>query len=380
MKRNEKLKTLLVSPSPLPVGGIQSWTVNLLDFLEHQDQTEFNYINSSVKYKDILEMGLWKRISAGIKVTIDLIRAIKLSIHINKPNVIHLTSSASLALFKDLLILRVAKKNKTPLVIHWRFGRIPDLALRKNWEWYLITHIIRKSAYSIVIDDNSYKILIDAGFKNVINIANPISEELAKAAVTQKNIDRNVVEGKVIFVGHIIANKGIYELVETCVTLPKVKQLKLIGPVKDKVKAELKNIAMKRGDGNWLLLTGTKPREIVFSEISSAELLVLPSYTEGFPNVILEAMAMACPVVATNVGAIPEMLNINSNSPAGLCIPTKDIEALKTSIEKLLSDKELGTKYGQNGLTRVLENFTLDKIFKKYEVVWQTAADNHKFL
>jgi len=379
MKKNEKLTTLLVSPSPLPVGGIQSWTVNLLNFLEHQDQTEFYYINSSVKYKDILEMGLWKRISAGIKVTIDLIRAIKLSLHDHQPSVIHLTSSASLALFKDYLILRVAKKYKTPLVIHWRFGRIPDLALKKNWEWYLITHIIRKSAYSIVIDDASYKVLVDAGFKNVSNIANPVSEELAKAASSQKNLERQVVEGKVVFVGHIIANKGIYELVQTCVTLPKVKQLKLIGPFKDEVKAELENIANKRGNGTWLLLTGTKSREIVISEISSAELLVLPSYTEGFPNVILEAMAMACPVVATNVGAIPEMLNINSDSPAGLCISIKNMEALKKAIEKFLSDKEMGTKYGKNGLIRVLENFTIDKIFKKYEVVWQSAVDNYKF-
>jgi len=379
MKRTDKLKILLVSPYPPPVGGIQSWTVNILNFLNHQDQTDFYYINSSVKYKDILEIGFSKRISAGIKVTIDLIRAIKHSIREHHPSVIHLTSSASLALLKDYLILRLAKKLKTPLIIHLRFGRIPDLAVKKNWEWYLISHIIRKSDYTIVIDDRSYKTLVEAGFKNIANIANPVSEELAKAVTKLKNSERNFEKGKVVFVGHIFIKKGIYELAEACANSLDVKQLKFIGPIKDEVKSELENIASKRADKSWLHFTGTTSREEVLSEIKSAELLVLPSYTEGFPNVILEAMAMGCPVVATNVGAIPEMLNINSNSPAGMCIPSKDIEALKASIEKILSDAELGNQFGKNGMTRVLEKFTIDKIIKEYQVVWQAVVKNQKY-
>jgi glycosyltransferase involved in cell wall biosynthesis len=271
-----------------------------------------------------------------------------------------------------------AKKFNIPIIMHWHFGRIPQLAIQKNWEWHLISYIIRKSAYSVVIDDHSYKALIEAGFKNVANIANPVSDELAKIALKQKNHERHIEEGKVVFVGHVFLNKGIYELVEACVDSKVVKLLKIIGPVTDEVKAELETISRRREDKTWLILTGAKSSMDVLSEISSAELLVLPSYTEGFPNVILEAMAMACPVVATNVGAIPEMLNINGDSPSGLCVPVKDIQSLKASIEKLLCHKDMATKLGQNGLNRVLDNFTLDKIFKEYQFVWQTAADSRK--
>lgn len=376
MKENKKIKILLVSPSPPPVGGIQSWTVNILGYAKSQDQIELCYEDTSVKYRGMLEIGLWKRITAGIRVTNDVIRAIKSTIRVNNPTIIHLTSSASLALIKDYLILRVAKKLKVPVIIHWHFGRIPDLAIKKNWEWRLISFIIRKSAYSIVIDNHSYKALINAGFDNIANIANPVSNELAKIANLHDNIERHVDKGKIVFVGHVFVNKGIYELVEVCLTLPTVKQLKLIGPVMDDVKTELETIARKRGDGKWLVLTGAKSKEDVFSEIASSELLVLPSYTEGFPNVIIEAMALACPVVATNVGAIPEMLNINEDSPCGLCVPVKDNDALKTAIEKLLSDSELAAKFGRNGITRVLENFTIDKIFKEYQAVWQTVIKN----
>jgi len=376
MAKNDKLKVLLISPSPPPVGGIQSWTINLINHFKHQDQIELFYEDTAVKYRGVLELNIWNRITAGIRVTKDVIRAMKQLIRIHNPDVIHLTSSASLALLKDYLIIREAKKFHVPVIIHWHFGRIPELAIKKNWEWYLISFLIQRASYSVVIDNHSYKSLCDAGYKNVVNIPNPVSEELVKIANNQKIFERKGEEGKVVFVGHVYVNKGIYELVEACVALPVVKQLKIIGPIMNEVQPELEKIASKREDGSWLVLTGAKSSKEVFAEIRSAELLVLPSYTEGFPIVILEAMAMGCPVVATNVGAISDMLNINSDLPAGICIPVKDIEALKVSIKKLLSDKELNTKYGQNGLTRVLENFTADKIYKEYQEVWQTLASN----
>jgi len=374
MKENGNLKVLLVSPSPPPVGGMQSWTINLLAFLKHQDQVRFCYVNTAVKYKDILGFGLAKRIYVGIRVTFEVIRAISNAIKSNHPNVIHLTSSASLALFKDYLILRVAKKSNVPVIIHWRFGRIPDLAIKKNWEWYLISLVIRNSAFTIVIDNHSYKALIEAGFNNVVNIANPVSEELAKIAIWQKNHERHVEKGKIVFVGRIHLNKGIYELLEACVNSSVIKQLKLIGPVQDRFKADLEIIAKKRGDGRWLKFTGVKSSAEVLTEISSSELLVLPSYTEGFPNVIIEAMAMACPVVATNVGAIPEMLNIIGDFPSGMCVPVRDSQALKASIEILLSDREIGIRLGNNGLNRVISNYTLETVFKEYQSIWQTVS------
>ena len=160
----------------------------------------------------------------GIRETIEVVRATKNSIIVNKPSVIHLTSSASFALLKDFFILRVAKKFKVPVVMHWRFGRIPDLVIKKNWEWYLISLIICKSAYSIVIDNISYKALIASGFNNVANIANPVSEVLAKMAYERRKLGKRIVEeSKLVFVGRVFVNKGIYELVKACVALPVVK-------------------------------------------------------------------------------------------------------------------------------------------------------------
>jgi glycosyltransferase involved in cell wall biosynthesis len=371
---DKKLKIILVSPSPPPAGGIASWTVNLLEYSKYQNQVEFFYVDSAVKYRGIYDMRLWKRITAGIRITLDLVRAIKKIVRVNDLCVIHLISSGSLALLKDYHLLKLASKFKVPVIIHWRFGRIPELAIKNNWEWWLISYIISKSAYSIVIDENSHQTLIDAGHNNVTYIPNPVSEDLAKIARNYKNPVKNVEEGKIVFVGHIEKEKGVYELVEACSTSVIVKKLELIGPFLETDKTKLEKIALKRGDGTWLIFEGEISRCEVHSKIQTSELLVLPSYTEGFPNVILEAMAMGCAVVATNVGAIAQMLNIQGESASGECVPVKDIEALRTSIEKILSNKELRFSYGQNGLSRVLKYYTFETIFNQYVEIWKKAS------
>lgn len=374
MNQNHKFKTLLIAPSPPPVGGIQSWTENIISYYQKQSQYQLSHVDTVVKYRGILEIELWQRIIAGIRVTIDLMKNVRQSIQSEKPDVIHLTSSASLALFKDCRILHFANKHHIPLVIHWHFGRIPELAAKKNWEWRLITYLIRKSACSIVIDAHSHKSLIEAGFKNVVNIANPISDQLMQLAIAQKGRIRKPEKGKVLFVGHVFENKGVFELVQACVDLPSVKHLKLVGPVQDEVKQALETMAKKRENGKWLEIAGSKTKEEVFTEIGSAELIALPSYTEGFPISIIEAMSLGCPVVATNVGAIPEMLNIKSQSPAGVCVKVRDIANLKASLESVLLDDNLKITLGQNGINQVLKNFTPEIVYHEYQQAWLGAS------
>ncbi len=379
MNENDKLKVLLLSPSPPPVGGIPTWTVNILDYLKHQDRVNFCYIDTSVKYRDLLELGYWKRFKAGIRVTNDVVRAMTNTIRVDKPGIVHLISSASLALFKDILIIYVAKKFKTPVIIHWHFGRISELAIKKNWEWRMISYVIRKSDYSIVIDNPSYEALLTKGFNHLTNISNPISNDLAEIANLQKQVERQIEKGKIVFVGHVYVNKGIYELVEACVTSPLVRQLKLIGPFKDEVKTDLETLARHRGNGKWLILTGAKLKEEVFSEISSAELMVLPSYTEGFPNVVLEAMALGCAIVATDVGAIPEMINFRTAKPCGICVPPRNVVKLKEAILDLMVHSEKAEEMGRRGIENVLKNYTLDKVMEQYVKVWDKVNNRRKY-
>ena len=105
--------------------------------------------------------------------------------------------------------------------------------------------------------------------------------------------------------------------------------------------------------------------------MAACDLLVLPSYTEGFPNVVLEAMALGKAIVATDVGAIPEMLE----AKCGLLVKPKDVQGLTTVLRSLLNDGNLRTELGNRARERALANYSIDVVFPRYMSLWRQPAE-----
>ena len=179
------------------------------------------------------------------------------------------------------------------------------------------------------------------------------------------------VRGRVVFVGHVVKTKGVCELVEACSRLRSLKELVIVGPCGEEMKKHLCSMAQERDNGEWLFFKGEIPREKVFDELKQAVCLCLPSYTEGFPYVVMEAMALRVPVVATNVGAIDDMLDVQSKQPAGICVPVKDVVALENALARVLEDTSWAEQLGETGNQRVLCDYTLESVVKQYNDWWE---------
>jgi hypothetical protein len=111
--KNKRTKVLLVSPLPPPSGGIASWSINLLNFYKNSNSNfEIYHQNTAIKYRSITTKNLFKRLISGIKNTLSIINEFKEKLNIVNPELIHLTSSSSLALLKDLVLIYFAKKKK----------------------------------------------------------------------------------------------------------------------------------------------------------------------------------------------------------------------------------------------------------------------------
>jgi teichuronic acid biosynthesis glycosyltransferase TuaC len=184
--------------------------------------------------------------------------------------------------------------------------------------------------------------------------------------------DRNAIRNKmqlsaqdkvIIFVGGIVRSKGIYELVNAFINLVnKYKHLHLIILGNGPEYTTIKNIAFFKGLTNKIHLAGNIPHDEISQWLSASDIFVLPSYNEGLPNAVLEAMACSLPVVATKVGGIPEAIE---DGQSGMLILKEDTDSLRKAICHLLNNEELAKQMGRNGRRIVEQQFSWPKNAEK---------------
>ncbi len=169
------------------------------------------------------------------------------------------------------------------------------------------------------------------------------------------------------FVGRIVRDKGIVELVEAWRLLrgrfPHLFLL-MVGPIEPQDPVPLEVLKRLESDPRVRFTGGVGDP---FHLYGAMDLLVLPTYREGFPNTPLEAAAMQLPVVATHVDGCSEAIR---DGVTGLLVPPRDSQALAAAIERLVLDPELRHRMGQAGRQRVLEDF-------RPEAIWQALYENY---
>ena len=284
----------------------------------------------------------------------------------SKYDLVHIASSASISIFKDILMVRYAHKYGAKAIVHFHFGRIPELQKMNNWEWKVLKKVVSMADAVIVLDKDSYNTLISEGYTNVHIVPNPIAPRVINIIDAHKDVER--IPRTILFVGQHLVAKGIHELVAACKRIPDIK-LKMIGSVQDNVRNRLKAEA---DNGDWLEITGEMPFEQVIKETHSCEVYCLPTYTEGFPNAILESMACGCAIVTTPVGAIPSMLEEEDGKKFGIMVEPRNVDQLHDAIVKFLEDSDLRKTCGINAMKRVNERYNIEAIWNELSIVWKS--------
>ncbi|MCK4413054.1 MAG: glycosyltransferase [Candidatus Eisenbacteria sp.] len=149
--------------------------------------------------------------------------------------------------------------------------------------------------------------------------------------------DLGLAEGSVVlFVGRLSRGKGLELLRETAARLPDV-DFRLIGD------------GPLRWEASNCHFLGARPHGEIATWLNAADLLVLPSFSEGTPVTVLEALASETPVVCTRVGACPELID---HGVTGLLIPPGDTDALTAAVRKALDAGAFEMSAGRALITR----------------------------
>ncbi len=183
----------------------------------------------------------------------------------------------------------------------------------------------------------------------------------------------------IIFVGRLSAEKGLFDLVEAMKILRdeyKVEGIDLEivgdGPLRRKLEHKVDVLGLR----DAIRFTGFVSHAKVCGYLAKAWLLTLPSFTEGFPKVILEGMAAGRPVVATDVGGIPQVVE---NGVNGFLVEPKNPEALAKRFYEVLINERLAIKMGQEGRKKA-RKYDLKDILREYLSLIKNNSRNEQYI
>jgi glycosyltransferase involved in cell wall biosynthesis len=163
----------------------------------------------------------------------------------------------------------------------------------------------------------------------------------------------------VLFVGRLSAAKGVYELLDAFARLNRETaniKLLLIGAADNgrRINETIQDCSLQ-DKARWI---GAVDHTDIARYMNAADFFVLPSWNEGLPNVIMEACACKVPVLASNVGGIPEII---TDGETGYLFEPRNIGELTSKLQTMIADPEAVARVAESAYARVLSTFNYQK-------------------
>lgn len=360
---------LLIITHDLSIGGLQQVVLNLCRYLNKQK------ISISVLCLNALGEFAPEIEKIGIKVMLlpqkkdgpDYLSFLKVAkiVREEKIDVIHTHNTQALVDGAVAKVLSTAKR-----VIHTDHARsFPDKKRYMFAEW-LLSHFVYK--------------MVGVSKHTCENLRKYEKISRKKISMVPNGIDINRFDGKVdkaakrLQIGikkagpiiglcvRLTEQKGIIFLLKAMPAIIKrFPEIILIiagdGPLRTKLEQETKDLGISEN------VSFIGPRLDINEIIGMLDLYILPSVWEGLPMVILEAMSVGCPVVATDVGGVNTAIKDRST---GLIVKSKSPEQLSGAIIEILDNHELRQKCIRNGKAEIMKKFTAEIMAQSYEKLY----------
>jgi len=251
------------------------------------------------------------------------------------------------------------------------------VACRLAHQVFCVSHSVREEAVKAGICDAGKIKVLCGGSGNGVDSAdryNPRSVSPAARGEVRETFGIPADAVVIGFVGRIVRDKGIIELVEAWKQMRKVYpqvHLLLVGPIEPQDPLPEGTERVLRKDDRIHLAGMDWNTPPLYAAMDVA---VLPTYREGFPNVPLEAAAMGLPVVATR---IPGCVDAVADGQTGILVEVRDAESLRSAIVRYIEDPVLRSTHGQAGRERVAKDFRQEAIWEALFAEYQRLLRPH---
>ena len=257
---------------------------------------------------------------------------------------------------------RLKEIHNIPLIITTHGSDVYNFPWRGKYEYSIARFVLRNVNHIIAITRREAELLLSLGCpaNKISIIPNPVNVNIFRPISQSKSrslLNLPLNKKIILTVGTLTEVKGYTYLIDTAYVISKTRQDIILvivgsGPLKNFLLSKIKKLELN----NKVLMVGEKPHKEIPLWLNASDLFVLSSVDEGLPSVVLEAIACGKPVVATQVGGIPDVV---SSSDIGILVKPRDKEALAQAILEALNRKwesekicEYAQKYSLKNVVR----------------------------
>lgn len=353
-------RLLLFSPSLSAVSGV-STHVNML--LASALVQEYEFIHFQVGSEGRVENPLRKLLRflvSPIQLTASLVKNRPCAVHIN-------TSLDRKAYWRDLVYLIVARILGIKVVNQIHGGSLPqEFFSNPVLRWVLKRALLASQSVVVLTSEElrAYK-AFDPVIR-VVQIPNAIDvpELLKVPRIT--NMDSPL---RIVYVGRLVRTKGLFEALEALDLLAKRAvpfKFRVAGSGVDV--QELKRRAQAMGLADRVEFLGPVFGEAKERLWMESDIFLFPTYHEGLPYALLEALAAGCVPVTCPVGGIPDVIQ---HGVHGLFVPVQDSRRVADALYRLSNDRDLLAEMASNGRKRIQENYTVGRLEADFARIYQ---------
>lgn len=356
-ENSQSLKIAMLAPVSA-VGGIATWAKTFLKYADPRLCT-YEIIDTTVHHYELgKKLDLRGAALAVRDAAARLVRLLK-TVLTFRPQLVYFTCAPSIGLVvRDSLYLFVLKLLRVPTVAHLHGGdtrgffggnflrrRIVRSALGTCRQIIAITREVEKAAQDIFGNDR------------VEYLSNMIDDEILQHGnAKSRGIRKESGTIRLLNVGWQSPAKGSLDLIEALRYVSSPVSCTLVGVAADENRRAIETRIRELDLIGCAQMVGEKTGRDLVEAFINADIFILPSHSEGFPMVILEAMAYGLPIIASNVGNIGEMIAAGTDVPCGLLLESHGgdrPQRLAQLIDGLASDPALREEFGRNGRRRI---------------------------
>ncbi|MBR0753294.1 glycosyltransferase family 4 protein [Bradyrhizobium jicamae] len=342
-------------------GGIDRLTDLIIDTIDQRGDLD-------VKAERLVTRGQ-KSIYWGAVVFARALFQFCLAARRGKVDLIHIHLAWRGSAYRKLIIAAMARHFRVPYVVHLHAGQFDQF-------WAEAGPKLRRSINRLFVDSAAIIVLGDYGARVILDRLPGLRDKItilpnASTSPSHPNPDRSESgQTRITFLGFLEPDKGVPQLVDALGRLACRADWRATiagsGDIEQtRDHARRLNIADRIDFPGWLAPSETA------ALLQQTDILTLPSFVESLPMAVIEAFAYGIAVVATPVGAVPEVVTHERN---GLLVPVGDAAALADALNRLIENGALRRRLGDAGRRDHAERYEINSYTRRLASVWRKAA------